>query len=400
MSLAGSARPPDRLVEEASITLAHVRGMRDEFVAFLSRLASLESPTDHPETQAPVQRLLGAMLQDLGYDVRIIPGRGTGGHLYARPARRDRRRPNQMLVGHTDTVWPIGTLEQMPVKVVEGRLHGPGTLDMKGGLTQIIFALKALHELGLEPTATPVVFMNSDEEVGSPDSKRYVRQLARRACRAFVLEPSLGADARIKTARKGIGRFEVVIKGRASHAGLDPEAGASAIVELSHVIQMFHALNDPERGTTVNVGVIDGGIRPNVVAARARASVDVRVRTMEDARALEQAVSRIRPVTPGVEIEITGGVRVPPLERTPRNRALWAAARSVGQDLGFDLEEGMAGGGSDGNTTSQFTATLDGLGCVGDGAHAEHEHIEIDRTIDRCALLAQLLRVPPDAIVS
>lgn len=394
----GSAHSFDRSVEEASQTLSQVRGMRDEFVSFLSRLASLESPTDHPDSQAPVQRMLGAALEDLGYHVRIIPGRGTGGHLYARPARRAHGAPAQMLVGHTDTVWPIGTLEQMPVKVIEGRLHGPGTLDMKGGLTQIIFALRALRELGLEPAATPVVFINSDEEVGSPDSKRYVRQLARRACRAFVLEPALGADARIKTARKGIGRFEVTIHGRASHAGLNPEAGASAIVELSHVIQALHTLNDPARGTTVNVGVIDGGIRPNVVAARARASVDVRVRTMEDARAVERAVGGLRPVTPGVELEITGGVPVPPMERTPRNRALWAAASSAGRRLGFELEEGMAGGGSDGNTTSQYTATLDGLGCVGDGAHAEHEHIEIDRSVDRCALLAQLLRVPPDAM--
>ena len=394
----GSARSFDRGLEEAGATLSQVRGMRDEFVSFLSRLASLESPTDHPETQAPVQQLLASALEDLGYHVRIIRGRGTGGHLYARPARREHGAPAQMLVGHTDTVWPIGTLEHMPVKVVEGRLHGPGTLDMKGGITQIIFALKALRELGLEPAATPVVFINSDEEIGSPDSKRYVRQLARRACRAFVLEPSLGADARIKTARKGIGRFEVTLRGRASHAGLDPEAGASAIVELSHVIQALHRFNDPASGTTVNVGVIDGGIRPNVVAAHARASVDVRVRTMEDARALERAVAGLRPITPGVELEITGGVAVPPLERTPRNRALWAAACSVGDRLGFALEEGMAGGGSDGNTTSQFTATLDGLGCVGDGAHAEHEHIEIDRSVDRCALLAQLLRVPPNAI--
>lgn len=398
MTATGSARSPQRAADEAGALLAHVRGMRDEFVSFLSRLANFESPTDHPESQAPVQHLLGSTLEDLGYDVRIIPGRGTGGHLYARPARPERKAPMQMLVGHTDTVWPVGTLEEMPVEIVDGRLHGPGTLDMKGGLTQIVFAIKALRELGLEPAATPVVFFNSDEEVGSPDSKRYVRRLARRACRAFVLEPSLGVDARIKTARKGIGRFEVTIRGRASHAGLDPEAGASAIIELSHVIQKLHALNDPERGTTVNVGVIDGGIRPNVVAARARASVDVRVRTMEDARILERAVAEIRPVTPGVELEITGGVAVPPLERTPRNRALWAAARSVGQDLGFDLEEGMAGGGSDGNTTSQFTATLDGLGCVGDGAHAVHEHIEIDRSVDRCALLAELLRVPPDAM--
>jgi glutamate carboxypeptidase len=282
----------------------------------------------------------------------------------------------------------------MPVEERDGRLHGPGTLDMKGGLTLIVFALRTLRDLGLEAPLTPVVFMNSDEEIGSPDSKRYVRMLARRARRAFVLEPSLGPDARLKTERKGLGRFEVTIEGRASHAGLDPGAGASAILELAHVIQRLHALNDAERGTTVNVGVIDGGVRPNVVAPLARASVDARVRTLDDARDLERAVAAIEPATPGVRLRIEGGIRVPPLERTPRNVELWERARSLGRELGLDLEEGMAGGGSDGNTTSQFTATLDGLGCVGDGAHAVHEHVEIDRTIDRCALLARLLLAP------
>lgn len=379
---------------QARAMLEVVRGMRSEFLEFLSALAEIESPTDRPETQAPVQDELARAFRELGYDVRIIPGHGTGGHLYARPKDRPRGVPTQLLVGHTDTVWPVGTLAEMPVHVEGGSLHGPGTLDMKGGLTMIVFALRALRELGLEPSVMPVVFINSDEEVGSPDSKRYVRMLARRVCRAFVLEPALGPDARIKTARKGIGRFEVAVKGKASHAGLAPEAGASAIVELSHVIQRLHALNDAERGTTVNVGVIDGGIRPNVVAAVARASVDARVRTMDDARALEAEVAAIRPITPGVTVEVSGGIAVPPLERTPRNRALWEAALEAGEELGFDLAEGMAGGGSDGNTTSLFTATLDGLGCVGDGAHAEHEHIEIDPTLDRCALLARLLHSP------
>ncbi|MDZ7781271.1 MAG: M20 family metallopeptidase [Gemmatimonadota bacterium] len=394
MTRAERTRPPEQEVVEPGRMLEHVRGLRSEFVDFLSRMASLESPTDEPERQRPVQRLIASALEDLGYEIRMVPGRGTGGHLYARPREREHGKHAQLLVGHTDTVWPVGTLETMPVRVDGDRLHGPGTLDMKGGLTQIVFALRALRELGIRPEVTPVVFVNSDEEVGSPDSRHHVRMLARRACRAFVLEPALGPDARVKTARKGIGRFEVAIRGRASHAGLDPGAGASAILELSHVIQRLHELNDPERGTTVNVGVIDGGIRPNVVAAAAKASVDARVRTMEDARALERAVNEIRAATPGVELEITGGIAVPPLERTPRNRALWTTARAVGAELGFDLDEGMAGGGSDGNTTSQFTATLDGLGCVGDGPHAVHEHIEIDPSLERCALLARLLLTP------
>ena len=381
--------------EEARRTLAHIRGMRDDFVSFLTDLCWVESPTDHPETQNGVHDLLGPAFEQVDYDVRIIRGRVSGDHLLAMPRRRVRGAPFQLLVGHTDTVWPLTTLQRMPMEVSEGRLHGPGTLDMKGGLTQIVFALRALRDLDQLPQVTPVVFINSDEEVGSPDSKTYVERLARRAKRALILEPSLGPSGRIKTARKGVGRFEVTLTGRASHAGLDPESGASAILELSHVIQSMNAMNDPELGTTVNVGLVDGGTRPNVVAAHATATVDVRVATAEEGVRFEKAINALRPVTAGVTLKVTGGIEVAPLERTPRNRSLWKAAIGAGEDLGFRLEEAVAGGGSDGNTTSQFTATLDGLGCVGDGAHADHEHIVIDPSVDRCALLARLLLAPP-----
>lgn len=381
--------------EEARRTLAHIRGMRDDFVSFLTDLCWVESPTDHPETQNGVHDLLGPAFEQVDYDVRIIRGRVSGDHLLAMPRRRVRGAPFQLLVGHTDTVWPLTTLQRMPMEVSEGRLHGPGTLDMKGGLTQIVFALRALRDLDQLPQVTPVVFINSDEEIGSPDSKTYVERLARRAKRALILEPSLGPSGRIKTARKGVGRFEVTLTGRASHAGLDPESGASAILELSHVIQSMNAMNDPELGTTVNVGLVDGGTRPNVVAAHATATVDVRVATAEEGVRFEKAINALRPVTAGVTLKVTGGIEVAPLERTPRNRSLWKAAIGAGEDLGFRLEEAVAGGGSDGNTTSQFTATLDGLGCVGDGAHADHEHIVIDPSVDRCALLARLLLAPP-----
>lgn len=390
-----SAVGEEQRAEEAAQTLAMVRGMRDEFVDFLSRLCEVESPTDHPETQTAVHAILGPALQELGFDVRVVDGRLSGNHLLASPRRRARGAA-QLLVGHTDTVWPLETLERMPVRVDEGRLHGPGSLDMKGGLTMIVFALRALQRLGLEPEVAPVVFMNSDEEVGSPDSKRHVRRLARAASRALILEPSLGPDGWIKTARKGVGRFEVTVRGKAAHAGLEPEAGASAILELAHVIQALNQLNDASKGTTVNVGVIDGGTRPNVVAARARATVDVRVTTSEEGRAVEERIFGLRPATPGVALEVTGGIRISPLERTPRNQRLWERAQAVGETMGLGLRDTMAGGGSDGNTTSLFTATLDGLGCVGDGAHADHEHIVIDPTIERCALLARLLLTPAE----
>lgn len=398
----GDATGTERLTEEAARTLAHVRGRRDEFVDFLSSLCRVESPTDHPETQALVHALLAPALEALDFEVRVVPGHLSGNHLLALPKRRSKDAPVQLLVGHTDTVWPLGTLERMPVRVEGGRLHGPGSLDMKGGLTQIVFALRALRELGWEPEVAPVVFVNSDEEVGSPDSKRHVRRLAKRAARAFILEPSLGPLGLIKTARKGVGRFDITIRGRAAHAGLDPGAGASAILELSHVIQELNLLNDPERGTTVNVGRIDGGTRSNVVAAEARASVDVRVTSIADGEELERKVRAIEPTTPGVTMRVDGGIRIAPLERTARNLRLWETAREVGSRLGFQLEDTMAGGGSDGNTTSLYTATLDGLGCIGDGAHADHEHIVIDPSLDRCALLARLMLAPvgraePDA---
>jgi glutamate carboxypeptidase len=381
--------------EAAAATLERVRGYHDEFVDFLSGLSRVESPTDHPDTQSGVHAIVGPALEELGFDVRIVAGRVSGNHLLAAPKGRRRGTPTQLLIGHSDTVWPLETLERMPVHVDEGRLHGPGTLDMKGGLTQIVFALRALRDMGQDLAVDPVVFVNSDEEVGSPDSKRHVRRLARQAARALVLEPAMGPRGQIKTARKGLGAFEVVIRGRAAHAGLDPTAGASAIVELAHVIQALNALNDPENGTTVNVGIIDGGTRRNVIAAEARASVDVRVASMDHGRAVEEAVRRIEPVTPGVTLSIEGGVRVAPLERTPRNRVLWNRARSLGDEMGMELEEAMAGGGSDGNTTSLYTATLDGLGCVGDGAHADHEHIVIEPSLERCALLARLMLSPP-----
>ncbi len=375
--------------------LEHVLGRRDEFVSFLTRLAELESPTDVPASQAAVQAVLREALEDLGFDVRFLPGRGaSGGHLYARPRARRKGAPAQLLIGHSDTVWPVGTLERMPVREDDGRLAGPGTLDMKGGLTQIVFALRTLRDLGLEPQLTPVVFVNSDEETGSPDSKRTVHRLARRVRRAFVAEPALGEAGRIKTARKGVGRFRVEVTGRSAHAGLDPEAGASAVLELAHVIQGLHALADPERGVTVNVGVVEGGTRANVVPARAGALVDARVRTREDGDRLEEAVRALEATVPGTSVSVEGGIAVPPLERTPRNRRLWEQAREAAREMGLELEEAMAGGGSDGNTTSLHTATLDGLGCVGDGAHAEHEHIRIRPSLERCAVLARLLLLP------
>jgi glutamate carboxypeptidase len=387
-----TARPP------AAGTLREIlgaaRGQRDEWVGFVERLALAESPSTVPEAQAHVLDLMGWGLEELGFAVRRVPGEIAGGLLLARAGIRRGGGGFQVMVGHSDTVWPIGALDEMPVELEEGRLRGPGVFDMKAGLAQILFALRILRDLGLQPEVEPVVLVNSDEEIGSPDSTRHIERLARKASRVFVLEPALDLEGRIKTARKGIGRFEIRVRGRSSHAGLAPERGVSAIQELSHVVQALHALTDLERGVVVNVGEIRGGTRPNVVAAEAEAVVDVRVNTMEEGREVAERIRAIRPRTEGCTIEVEGAVDRPPLERTPANRRLWLAAREIGEAMGLALHEGRAGGASDGNTTSRFTATLDGLGPVGDGAHARHEYVEVERTLERLALLAGLLLLP------
>ena len=376
--------------------LAHLEANRDAMVDFLVTLARQESPSDEPAAQRGPQETLRAAFEDLGYRVRHVPGVLTGGHLFAVPADRPRGRPGQLLMGHSDTVWPVGTLERMPVEVDGDVVRGPGTFDMKGGLTQMVFALRTLRALGLEAPASPVAFINSDEEIGSPESQRLVAKVARRVCRAFVLEPSRGPRGQIKTARKGVGNYTLTVKGRAAHAGLDPTGGASAIDALCRLVPRVHAMTDLERGLTLNVGVVRGGTRPNVVAAEAVAEVDVRVVTMDDAREIDEAFRGLTTDVPGTSLEVAGGLRAPPLERTPRNRRLWEAARGAGHNVGLELEETMVGGGSDGNTTSRHTATLDGLGPVGDGAHALDEHLSVDHLVRRTALLVELLLLPVD----
>jgi glutamate carboxypeptidase len=364
---------------------------RLEMVDFLAALVLAESPSSEPESQAGVQMLLREAFSRLDYEVTHLPGKQTGGHLLARPRQFDQARPQQLLLGHCDTVWPVGTLREMPLKIEGNVMQGPGVYDMKGGLTQLIFALRAVRELGLPTAVTPLCFINSDEEIGSPESTPHIEALAQQVCRAFILEPALGPTGKLKTARKGVANYQVVVHGRAAHAGLDPEKGVSAILEMSHVIQQLFALNDPTQGVSVNVGLVQGGMRTNVIAPACTAWVDVRVPRQADTERIDTAVNQLRPTLSGAALEITGGIGRIPLERTARNRALWTQAQAVGAQLGLELAEGMAGGGSDGNTTSRFTATLDGLGPVGDGAHARHEHLFIDRLVERAALLTLLL---------
>jgi glutamate carboxypeptidase len=375
--------------------LSLLAARRERALVLLRSLAEAESPSDEPETQGTVRELIAHELEALGFRVRRVPGRSSGGMLLALRAGRRRHAPSQLLLGHYDTVWPRGTLAKMPFEVQGDTVRGPGVYDMKGGITQALLAFDVLRELGREPTVEPVIFFNSDEEIGSQDSRRHIVRLARVVDRVYVLEPSLGPAGQLKTRRKGVARFRVIVEGEAAHAGLDPGRGASAILELSHVIQALFELNDMERGVSVNVGTIDGGLRPNVVAPISEAVVDVRVPTREDARRVEQAIHDLEPVIPGTRLRVEGGFGRPALEATPRNQRLWALARDCGRELGLELEQGMAGGGSDGNFTSLYAATLDGLGAVGDGAHATHEHLRLEPTLERAGLLALLLLAEP-----
>ncbi len=378
----------------AQAVLHHIQSRRAAFVGYLQALVEQESPSTDPAAQQPVFDQLATSLRTLGFQTTHRPGIRTGGQLYARPAQRKRGQPFQLLIGHGDTVWEHGTLDQMPTRLDGNQLRGPGVFDMKAGLAMIVFALETLEALDLTPPHTPVVLVNSDEEIGSFESQGMIEWLAQGAERAFVLEPALGRGGKIKTARKGTGEFEIIIDGQAAHAGLSPGDGASAIVELSHVVQTLHAMNDPQRGISVNVGTIDGGQRPNVVAPQGRASVDVRVPTREAAHTVAAQIRALEPHTPGVTLTVHGGIERMPMERTPRNLALWQHAQQLGRSIGLALTDGLSGGGSDGNFTSLHTATLDGLGAVGDGAHADHEFIFIDETLERCALLALLLLAP------
>ena len=397
------------MTDTPGAVLAAVRAQRDEMLAFLEKLVAYESPSSVPESQSPIFDLIEETLDEIGYEARRLPGDQFGGQLLAAPCGEDfggvdldvdldaaapagdASTPVQLLIGHCDTVWPIGTLKEMPLQIDDSIMRGPGVFDMKAGLAQAIFALRALHGLDLRPSLVPLLFINSDEEIGSPESAPHITHLARRSSRVFVMEPALGPSGKLKTGRKGVGQFVVKVLGKAAHAGLDPEAGASAILELSHQVQRLFDLNDPVKGVSVNVGIIGGGLRPNVIAPESRAVVDVRVPNAIEAERITAAIHALEPATKGVSLEVSGGVERAPLERTPRNQALWRLALQVAEDLGLDIEQGTAGGASDGNLTSPLVATLDGLGAVGDGAHATHEYIDVSRSLERCALLAMLV---------
>ena len=375
--------------------LAYLEAQVPSMVELLEAMVRIESPSSDISSHRDILELLEQTFAERDMRTSLIRGRDSIRHLYARRKYRRHNGRYQLMLGHLDTVWPLGTIEDMPLINDGKQIHGPGVYDMKAGVVQMIYALQAIQHLELEPEVTPVVFINADEEIGSHDSTRTIRRLARHANRAFVLEPSLGPDGLIKTRRKGVGRYKLHVRGKAAHAGLDPEKGASAILELSYQIQKLFELNDPEAGISVNVGMIDGGLRPNVIAPESTAVIDVRVPTHEQAEIVHAQLLALRSHTQGVEVRVEGRIGRPPMEQDERARALWEIARDRAHDIGLEIEQASAGGGSDGNTTSQFTPTLDGMGAVGGGAHAQHEFIELDQLAGRTALLAMMLMEAP-----
>ena len=382
-------------IDEAAEIKRFLKAHEDEMRQFLQDLVAIETPSRKIEAQHIILEVLRERFEAIGFYVVHIPGRKTGGYLYARPLDRDKSLPIQLLIGHCDTVWPTGTIEEMPLSYDKGKIKGPGVYDMKAGLTQIFFALAAIRSMPLPVKVEPVVVINSDEEIGSWESTSIIKRLSRTANRAFILEPPLGLDGKLKTARKGIGRFTITVKGKAAHAGLDPTKGINAIVELSYQVQELYAMNDHERGITVNVGTIEGGISPNTVAPMSKAVVDVRVLSEKDGDYITEKIRNLKPQHNDVQLIIEGGIGRPPMEKTSRNQELWRIARLQGKKLGLKLEQATAGGGSDANTTSLYTASLDGLGTPGDGAHALHEFIFEKKLLERTALLTLLLLTEP-----
>lgn len=373
--------------------LAYCRSQAPWLRETIEALVTLESPSDQ---KAAVDRCgdeLHKRLTAMGAVVERVPQQVRGDHLRARWAGTGivEDAAQILLLGHFDTVWPVGSLARMPLREVDGRLHGPGIFDMKSGIAVSMLAMRALAVIDAAARRRVVMLWTTDEEVGSGTSRSLIEDEARRSSAVLVLEPSLPGGA-AKTRRKGVGEFELVVHGVSAHAGLDPGKGASAIHELARQILALEALQDLERGITVNVGVIAGGSRSNVVADLASARIDVRVQTMADALGLEAAIRSLRPVHPDVRLEITGAVDRPPLERSAGVVRLYEKAAQVARALGRELDEGAAGGGSDGNFTAALgVPTLDGLGPRGDGAHALHEHVLVDDLAWRAAFVAGLI---------
>lgn len=363
-----------------------------QMLATLGHLVRIESPSLEKAAADRCCAVLGAEWQKRGARVERFAQRDRGDHLRITWRPQKSRESGQLLVlGHYDTVYASGTLRRMPFRVSGGKAYGPGTFDMKAGLVQALFAFDGLRLTGAPLSHRLVFLWTSDEEIGSGTSRKLIEAEARRSDAVFVLEPSLGPKGLLKTARKGVGEAELIVHGRASHAGLAPDEGVNAVYELAHQLIRVRDWNDPRHGVSVNADVIEGGTRVNVIAERARAVLDLRAVRAADMRRIERKLRALRPKHPGARLEVRGGFNRAPMEHKV-SAALFSRARTLAAQMGLALGECTAGGGSDGNLTAALAVpTLDGLGAVGDGAHSAHEHVIINTMPLRAALLAALL---------
>ena len=362
-----------------------------EMLKTLQCLVEMESPSFDKAAVDKVGEYLAREFEHHGSRVTVHRQADYGDHLQIEFPGPPGQKP-VMLLGHFDTVWSLGTLPNMPFRIADGRVHGPGVLDMKAGLVMMMYAMRALRELEINNHRPVTIFLDTDEEVGSASSRPITEAIAKQCEAVLVLEPAQGPQGCLKTARKGVGNYTIRVHGRASHAGVDFEKGHSAIVELSRQILEITKFTDLNRGITVNPGVVQGGTRTNVVAAEASVEVDIRIARSADAGELEQRFAGLRPFDPDCRLEVSGGLNRPPMERTSGTVRLWEAAHALARTIGMDLRESATGGGSDGNFTSALgIPTLDGLGAVGEGAHAANESIVLEHLPRRIALLAGLI---------
>ncbi|WP_449537971.1 M20 family metallopeptidase [Ferdinandcohnia sp. Marseille-Q9671] len=367
-----------------------LKGKESEMVEVLRGLVEIESPSHEKEMVDEVGKLVQELYKKyVGGTVEVIKNEERGDHLRCEFGEGD----DQILIlAHMDTVWPKGTLDELPFRIEGDKLYGPGSFDMKGGIVQGLFAQHALQTLNVPLKSKVVMLFTSDEEIGSESSRSLIEEEAKKSKYVLVLESASSTKGKLKTSRKGVGMFTIKVKGKAAHSGIEPEKGISAIEELARQTLYLHELTDYEKGTTLNVGVIKGGSASNVVAAEAEAEVDLRVKNNAEFDKVIPLIKNVTPSRKGLTIEVTGGINRPPLEKTPEIGQMFETAKSLAKEyLGFDLEEQPSGGGSDGSFASQFAPTLDGLGPVGDGAHAQNEHLFISQMPVRSALVALLI---------
>jgi len=375
--------------EGAAARLSYYESVREQIVGDIRELVEIESPSDNKRAVDRLSSVVAAKFEALGGRAEFHKAADFGDHLQVNFFASGKP---ILLLGHYDTVYPLGTFASMPYRVAEGRIWGPGVLDMKSGIALMLAAIAGLKTQSGGLPRPVTVLLVSDEEVGSVSSRQITENLAKNSAAVLVLEPSYGLHGAVKTARKGVGEYTLKVTGKAAHAGLDFEKGQSAIVELAKQILAISKLVDVKKGLTLNAGVVQGGTRSNVIPAEATASIDVRVARMKDSAVIDRKLRALRPFNRKCKLEISGGVNRPPMERSAGVAQLYGLAAKIAKELGWKLEEAAVGGGSDGNFTAGLgIPTLDGLGGVGEGAHAAHESILISELPRRAALLAGLI---------